>query len=844
MNRFALRLALRDLRGLRAGMAGFRTFLLCLVLGVGTLAAVGSLTEAIERGLATEGGIVLGGDAAVTFTYRTATPAESDWMAAEGTVSETVLLRSMLAHGPDRALTEVKAVDAAYPLYGEARLAEGGALHDALAIRDGLPGLVTDRALAARLGLEPGDRVRLGTGAFAFRGVLAVEPDLASAGLMMAPRTMTSVAGLRHAGMLAPGVAYETEYRLRLPAGADPAALQAAFEQRFPEAGARWRDRHDAAPGIRRFVDQLGAFLTVVGIAALGAGGVGIGAGVRAWLARKVPVIAALRTLGATAATVFAAYAIQVGLLAALGIAAGLALGGGSVAWIVPLMARDLPVPAEFGFYPAPLARAALFGALATALFTAWPLAWLRRVRPAELFRERAGPRRAWPGWPAVGVAATLAIALAGAVTGLSATPELAAWCLAGLALAFVVLRVTGLAGAWLARQLSHSRLARRRPALRLALGAIGAPGAETPGVVLALGLGLGVLAAIGQIDANMQRLVTRALPQDSPTFFLLDVQPHGLAALRDLVDGIDGAGRLETAPMLRGVITHLDGVSAAEAEIDPEAAWVLRGDRGVSSAATPPPGTELTAGRWWPPDYDGPPLVSFAAEEGRELGLELGSTITVNILGRPITATVASFRNVDWRGLRLNFMMVLDPAALAGAPHTLIATLDAGPDAEGAVMRALAREMPNVTPILVRAQVERVAAALDRIGSATRWGALTVLLTGLAVLIGAAAAGEERRAAEASILKVLGASRAAILASFSIRAALTGALAAVAALGLGTLGAWAVLRFVLDAGYALPLGQTLAILAAGLAISLVSGLAFAFGPLARRPAEALRSTA
>ncbi len=339
-------------------------------------------------------------------------------------------------------------------------------------------------------------------------------------------------------------------------------------------------------------------------------------------------------------------------------------------------------------------------------------------------------------------------------------------------------------------------------------------------------------------------RMVSRELPQDSPAFFLLDVQPDQLEALGKIVGSIDGVGRLDTAPMLRGVITKLNGVPADKAKIDPGASWVLRGDRGVTYAAELPGDARLTAGAWWPANYEGAPLVSFADDEGRELGLKLGSTITVNILGRPITATVASFREIRWQGLGINFLMVMDPAALAGAPHTLIATLHAPPEAEGAVMRAIGEAMPNVTPILVREQIDRVATGLGKIGAATRWAAMGVLLTGLAVLVGAAAAGEERRTAEAAILKVLGASRRSILASFALRAALTGALAALVALAWGTASAWAVQRFVFDADYTLPLGQTLAILAGGVGISLAAGLAFALRPLARRPATTLRTAA
>ncbi|MEL7000904.1 MAG: FtsX-like permease family protein, partial [Pseudomonadota bacterium] len=594
---------------------------------------------------------------------------------------------------------------------------------------------------------------------------------------------LTSVEGLREAGMLQAGVLFQAGYRLKLPETGDLDAIEAEFEQAFPEAGARWRDRRNAAPGINRFVDRLGAFLTIVGIAALAVGGVGIGAAVRGYLTRKVPTIAALRTLGATAGTVFSIYMIQIGMIAALGIAIGVSVGGGVVALLGPVFAKDLPVPAEFTLYPAPLAEAALFGALAAMLFTLWPLAWLRRVKPAQLFRNAVDPQQIWPGWQIVLALVLLAAALAGAIIGLSTTPKLAAWCLGGIAGAFVILRLLGWLCARVARTLSHSSLAQRRPGLRLALGAIGAPSAGTPGVVLALGLGLGVLAAIAQIDHNMQKLLKDQLPEDAPAFFFVDIQSAQLDPFRAQVMGVDGTERLETAPMLRGIVTELNGVPAKEATIDPAGAWVLRGDRGVSYSATVPTGAAITEGAWWAEDYSGPPLVSFAEEEGRELGLSIGGSVTVNILGRPITAEVANFRKVEWRGMGINFLMILSPGALAGAPHTHIATLYADQDAEAPVMRTVSRNMPNVTPVLVREQIDTVSESLGKLGTATRWGALAVLLTGLAVLIGTAAAGEERRTSEAAILKVLGASRRAILASFALRAALTGAIAGVVAL-------------------------------------------------------------
>ncbi|MEM7422553.1 MAG: FtsX-like permease family protein, partial [Pseudomonadota bacterium] len=839
--RFAWTAALRELRG---GLAGFRVFLACLILGVGGIAAVGSVTVAIDRGLAAEGQSILGGDVALSFAYRFANDTERTWMAERGAVSEIVSMRSLLRKGPDNALAEVKGIDAAYPLYGSVEVDRPESLADLLAPVDGVPGLLAERVLVERLGLTPGDEVKVGGGTFIFRGVLTSEPDRASGGFAMGPRVLTSTDGLRAAGMLQPGVLFTASYRIRLPDGADVDTTRSGFEAAFPEGGARWSDRRNAAPGIDRFVLRLGDFLTIVGIAALAVGGVGIGAAVRGYLTRKIPVIAALRTLGATAGTVFAVYLIQVGLIAAMGIVAGVAVGGGLIALLGPVFAQDLPVPAEFTIYWEPLVKAAFYGGLSAMIFALWPLAWLRQVKPAELFRNAVDPQRTWPGWWVFAVLLLLTATLVGSIVGLSSSQKLAAWCLGAIAGAFVVLRLLGWVAAQIARRLSHTALAQRRPGLRLALGAIGAPAAGTPGVVLALGLGLGVLAAIAQIDTNMQRLLQDQLPEDAPAFFFVDIQSHQIDAFRTDVMAVEGTKKLETAPMLRGVLTHLNGVPAAEAEIDPNAAWVLRGDRGVTYSAETPPGVVVTEGAWWEPGYAGPPLVSFAEEEGKELGLSIGSTVTVNILGRPITAEVASFREVEWRGMGINFLMVLSPGALAGAPHTHIATLYADPPSEAPVMRTVSQAMPNVTPVLVRDQIDTVSESLGKLGSATRWGALAVLLTGLTVLIGTAAAGEKRRMSEAAILKVLGASRATILWSFALRAALTGALAGFVALLWGSLSAWGVMNYVFETPFVLPILSTVAIVGGGAMLSLLAGLGFALGPLRSKPARVLRTAA
>ena len=842
MRPFWVSLAIRELRG---GLAGFRVFLACLLLGVGGIAAVGSASSAIKAGLGAQGREILGGDVSVSYTYRFATEAERAWLDARGRVSEIVDFRSMLGRGEgDRALAQVKGVDGAYPLTGTALVSGGGTLRDALALRDGVYGLVAEAVLAERLGLMPGERVRLGAGEFEFRAVLEREPDSASSRFALGPRVIVLTEGLREAGLLGPGTLYSSLYRLLVDGPPDFAPMKAGFTEAFPDGGARWRDRNQPAPGIERFVNRMGSFLVLTGLAALAVGGVGIGAAVRGYLDRKTRTIAVLRVMGATAGEVFAAYSLQVGAIALLGIAGGVALGAGLAGLAGPLLADRLPVPAAFGVYPVPLAAAALFGLLTAALCTLWPLARMRELRPAALFRASAEAASGRPRPAVLAATALLALALGGAVVGLSGARDLALWVIGSVAAGFLVLRAVGWAVRVLAARAARAPALRQRPGLRLALGAIGAPGGQTGDVVLALGLGLGVLAAIGQIDANLQRLIREQLPEGSPAFFFVDIQNDQLERFRSLLGGIPAVGKIETAPMLRGVITHLDGVPAAEARIDPDSGWVLRGDRGVTYAAAPPEGAVITEGAWWPADYAGPPQVSFADEEGRELGLVIGSTLTVNVLGRPLELTVASFREVEWRGLGINFLMILDPAALAGAPHGHIATVYAEPAAEAEVMRATARELPNVTAVRVREQVDRVAKTLEEIGAATRWAAVVLLATGLVVLVGAAGAAAEGQTAEAAILKVLGAGRRRILLSFALRAALLGTVAGLVALAWGMTAGWAATRFLLEAGFAPAPGTALAVVAGGAGLSLAAGLGFAWRPLRLRPAAVLRQSA
>lgn len=834
--RLALRIARRELRG---GIAGFRVFLLCLMLGVAAIAGVGTVRAAIEAGLRDQGAVLLGGDAQLEFTYRTATAPERAWMAARATaLSEVVEFRSMAATGAeDRALTQVKAVDAAYPLTGAVQLDPPLPLDQALGRQPGgLYGAVLDPVLADRLGLSPGDRFRLGRAELQMTARLLREPDSTGTGFALGPRTLLLGAALEGAGLLDPGSLFETEYRLTLPPGTDLARLQAEAEADFQGAGMRWQDSRRAAPGVERFVDRIGSFLVLVGLAGLAVGGVGISAAVRAWMERKAETIATLKAIGATNGLIRTVFLIQLAALGAVGIVAGLVLGVALPLLAQGAIAARMPIPVELRLAPAALAEAALYGALVAAIFTLWPLARMAEVRAAALYRDLGPGRRGLPGAGTLALIGALLALLVAAAVHFSALWSLALGTLGGIALALAILALAAAAVRHLARRFAHR--ARGRPALRAALSAIGGPRSEAAPVILSLGLGLSVLAAVGQIDAGLRGAIDRDLPQRAPAYFIVDIQPDQITPFLDRLAATPAVTRVETAPMLRGVVSRINGRDARAVAGEH---WVVRGDRGITYAATPPEGTRVVAGRWWPADYAGPPQASMSAAEAAEIGIGLGDRIAVNILGREIEAEITSLRDVDFSTGGMGFVLTLNPAALSGAPHTHIATIYTPPEAEAALLRDLARDFPNITAIRVRDAIDRVTGALNAIARATSLAAGVTLLTGFVVLIGAAAAGERARAREAALFKVLGASRGTILASFALRAALMGAAAGLVAIFFGALAGWAVLVWVMEAAFHFAPVPALAVVIGGVLATLLAGLVFALRPLAARPATILR---
>lgn len=818
----AARLARRELRG---GIKGFRVFIACLALGVAAIAGVGSVSAALTRGLAEGGQDILGGDAAIRLIHREATAEERAFLGERAAVSASAEMRAMARNAAADAtrgqtLVELKAVDNAYPLYGAMELLPAIPFDEAIEIRDGVPGLVVEPNLLSRLGVAVGDHVRIGDTDFELRATIAREPDRVSDGFALGPRAMISWDALEQTGLVQPGSLVQYHYRIRLPdaarTSADISAWVEELTERFPDAGWRVTDRSDSAPGVRRFVERVALFLSLVGLTALVVGGVGVANAVKSYLDGKRATIAIFKCLGAPGALIFRLYLLQVMALASVGIVIGLVIGG-TAPFIVEAVAGEMiPIPAELGLYGGPLMLAAAYGVLTALAFAIWPLARAREVPATSLFRDLVAPLRRFPRPFYIAATAAALAVLAGLAIALAEERLFALWFVIGAGGVFILL--WGAARGIMALAARAPRM--RSPELRLALANIHRPGAPTPAVVLSLGLGLTLLVTVSLINGNLTGEITRDLPGRAPAFFFVDVQPNQIDALEALVTAREDVTGFNRVPMLRGKISAVNDVPAEQLDVAQEAQWALRGDRGITYSATPPDGSSIVRGQWWPEDYDGPPLVSFSEELAQGFGVGIGDRITINVLGRDITAEIANTREIDWSNLGINFVLVFSPGMLSAAPHTVLATVEmnGGPEAEEALEREVTSQFPNITSVRVREALEAVNSLLGNFAMAVRATGAVTLAAGILVLAGAMAAGFHSRVRDAVVLKVLGATRARILGIYVREYAALGLATALVAAFAGTVASFVVVTMLMDLPWSfLPGTLAVTVLAAAL---------------------------
>jgi putative ABC transport system permease protein len=778
-------LAWRQLRrDLKAG--DIRILLAALVLAVVAVTAVGFVTDRAERALAIEANRLLGGDAVL----RGDAPIEGvvrEAASAPGLrQTETVELDSMIRVGEgaeaNLRLGELRALGDGYPLRGVFRIAgSDGVERDA----DAVPSAGTvwmSRAGADLLGARIGDTVGIGEARLRLVALVAQEPDAAIDYFNVAPKVFLNLRDLPSTGLVQEG----SRVRYRLVVAGEPGAVErfAATARDALGRGQRLETAGDARPEVRSALDRAGRFLGLAALVSVVLAAVAVAMAARRHSERHLGGAAVMRCLGASQRTLVGIHVgemLLLGLLACtVGVAIAFALQWAIGSWLAGMLGIAIP-PAGL----APALQGYGVGMVVLLAFAAPPVLALRRVPALRVLRRDLDPVE-----PSAWLVALAGFAgLAALLWWKAGSATLGVAMLGGIAVTLAVLALL----AWLLIVLVRRLRTRLRGSLRYGLANVSRRAGTSIAQVSALGLGLMALLLLTFVRTDLLDRWQLSLAENAPNRFIINVQQDQLDGVRALI-AAQGVAEPELFPMVRARLVERNGKPTSGDDYAPDGASDedarqarRRAERefNLSSAATLRDDNKVTAGTFW--NAAGPAAPELSVEEGyaESLDWSLGDRITFDIAGRRFTATITSFRSVEWESFRPNFFVLASPGALDGFPASHI-TAVAVPHGDTAFTRNLVGRYPNLSVIDVDAVLDQVRATADQVSTVVEVVFWFSLAAGVLVLLAAVSASQDERLLEGGVMRVLGGSRRQLrmaqASEFAAIGLIAGLVAAIAA--------------------------------------------------------------
>lgn len=761
------------LRDWRAGE--LYVLMLSVVVGISALSSVALFTSRVAVTVQQQAAEVLAADLVVSSsrTLSADLPGIADEFALQQ--ARVTSFPSVAFAGEASTLISVKAVDDAYPLRGRLKVADK--LFAPGYPVDGVPpsGEAWGEArLLARLGIETGQRIRLGALELTVTRVADYIPDQGFQFVDLAPTLIINQADLAVSELIRPGS--RVSHSLLL--AGDPDAVMAAGD-RYREMESEFltvMDLDNARPEIRNAANRAKRFLGLAALVSAILSAVAVAMAARRYAARQLDTIALMKCMGASQAMVLRQGVTKLLCLALVTGLAGSLVGYGAQEllawWVRDMLQGVLPSPTLSAWLAGPAAALILLTGFALP-----PLLELRMVAPLRVLRRDLAPPRA-SRWVVYGLALSAYLL---AVFWLVGEPRTLLLVI-GINIAAVL--VLGLAG-W-ALVLVVGRLRRGMGAAwRYGLANIARRGKESVVQLVGFGLGLMVMLLLTVTRDDLMSQWRATLPEDAPNQFMINIQP----AETDLFLATLSAGGIpvpQLSPLVRGRITAINGVRVADLELDDRRGqrWVER-ERNLTWSTAIQEGNTLVQGSWWEAGPVAAGQVSVEEEFAGQLGLKLGDEIEFDLSGEPAQARVTSLRQVRWDSFRPNFFMVLSPGTVDESLASYITSvhMDSG---QHEVLVDLARKLPGVTVFDVDAILGQVRGVMDKASLAVQYVFLFTLLAGIMVLLAAVQATRDERRYESAMLRTLGASRRTVLlgvlTEFGVLGLLSGLLAAAGA--------------------------------------------------------------
>ena len=838
---FIFKMAWRDTRASRRRLL---LFSLAIVLGVASLVAVGSLRENLHTAIEEQTKTLLGADLVVTSRAKLEGEASKFISGLGGEQSREVAFNSMLvvpgANGRTR-LVQVRALEGGFPFYGNFVTLPAG-LRSALA---GGTTAILENNLMIQFGLNAGDKIKLGGTEFTLAAGLKEVPGESAAVATLAPRVFIPLSAAAGTGLLKEGSLARYRVYFKFPASIDVEKLAGDMRSRFRELRLGFDTVEERKRDLGQAIQNVNSFLSLVGFASLFLGAIGVASAIQAHIRSKVPTIAVLRCLGASAWKSFSIYLVQGVGLGLVGAGVG-ALLGLAVQMVLPLLLKDfLPFAFEFSISWAAFGRGLGSGLVVSVLFALLPLLEIRRVSPLltlrSAFVDLGDRRRDWLQMLLFVVIVGVVFAFAVWQTG---RVRWGAGFTVALLVGFAVLAGLAKVISWFAKRFTPRGLPF---AWRQGIANLYRPNNRTTLLLVSLGMGTFLMMTLYLSRETLLGQLRVVGGNERPNLMLFDIQDDQVEPLKKLLQA-NGAPVRQEAAIVTMRIASIKGrevtelLKAGESHVP---AWTLRREYRSTYRGQLSDTEKVTAGKFEGHTEPGAAVIPISLEESlaRDLQVKLGDEIVFDVQGVPMKTKVGSLRQVEWRRMQPNFFVVFPEGVLEDAPKFHVMALRAESTEQSArIQQAVVREQPNVSALDLGVIMQALDSVYSKASFVVEFLALFTVVTGAIVLAGAVLIGRHQRVRESVLLRTLGATKAQVnrimFAEYLALGTLGAAVGAVLAVGAN----WALAYFVFEVKWALP---SMVVLAGGWAV--VSAMTITTGLLSNRgicdhpPLEILR---
>ncbi|NDE13935.1 FtsX-like permease family protein [bacterium] len=804
-------------------------FVMNIALGLVGFIAVDALKSSIDESLSGKSREILGADISVS-AFRQLNPDEiarfdslvprTTRIAEEtGWVSMvSAITRETQNVAPPARLMEIRAVDKAFPFYGEISFTNESGHDSQEKIFERMnvePVAIAAPELFVQLELKPGSEVKIGDQVFRLAGSITNDPSTSSASFSIAPRIYIGQAWVAKTGLVQLGsrIVHTRKYAVT-PGTVEEAPLEAKFKA-FAKSRSdiRVRSHTSATDELGRILKFLGDYLGIVALVAIILSALGCNFLILAHIRSKIRDLAILQSIGARPSSARWIIGWQMALLGTGGSIAAIALAAALMPSVKDVLAPFLGSGIQLRMQLDSIVTALILGSIGTPVAGLPAFAHLNEMNAASLFREHEAPSN---------IRATQWFIAA--IPAISIIFSLATWQARSIKTGLVFLVITGAsililgtAGFLLLRSIDQITRWLKKSGGRYpwpVMMALRNSRRSSQGLMISLitlGLCSALLSAVPQIQAILTSELSSTGNTILPGLFLFDIQPEQEAPLRQFL-AIREIHSGPFSPLIRARLERINGKPVAETfdtipgtqerrteEQFKNRTYNLSFRARLSPSETLAAGREFAAGRF-DPSLQEMPEISIEKRFSERTGIRLQDILDFDIQGVPVKGRVVNLRRVRWASFQPNFFVQFQEGVIDEAPRTSLCTIPQMDfDKTQQLQRELTREFPNISIIDVKASVARILSISAQVATAVTAMALLCLIAGIGVLTAITLQQSRTRAYETAIMKVLGASFTDILFRIFVEAGIVAIFGATCGLAISFGIAWVISVFLFD---------------------------------------------